>query len=96
MENLITITANMSAKLNYAFVQNYVPVFRNILLKNNTGETIEDFKEGKVHVFKGNYTGVDPDDPSDTYDLSKEFKENAKSSAPTFHYVLKDVITVVE
>lgn len=59
-------------------------------------ETIEDFKEGKVHVFKGNYTGVDPDDPSDTYDLSKEFKENAKSSAPTFHYVLKDVITVVE
>ena len=43
MENLITITANMSAKLNYAFVQNYVPVFRNILLKNNTGETIEDF-----------------------------------------------------
>lgn len=42
MDNIITITANMSAKLNYAFVQNYIPVLRSVRLKNNTGETISD------------------------------------------------------
>ncbi|WP_028504854.1 DUF4011 domain-containing protein [Ruminococcus sp. FC2018] len=42
MDNIITITANMSAKLNYAFVQNYIPVLRSIRLTNNTAETISD------------------------------------------------------
>ena len=50
---------------------------------------------GKTHVFKGDYVGVDPNDPSDTYDLNDEYVENKEQSAPTFHYVLKDVITVV-
>ena len=54
----------------------------------------EDMSDGKIHVFKGNYIGVAPDDPSDTYDLNKEYIENENSSAPTFHYVLKDIITV--
>jgi basic membrane protein A len=54
----------------------------------------KDMSKGRIHVFKGDYIGVDPDDPSDTYDLNKEYIENEKSSAPTFHYVLKDIITV--
>ena len=54
----------------------------------------EDMSAGKIHVFKGDYIGVAPDDPSDTYDLNKEYIENENSSAPTFHYVLKDIITV--
>lgn len=49
-----------------------------------------------LHVFVGNYTGTDPFDPEDTYDLNVEYKENETSSAPTFHYVLDDVITVRE
>lgn len=59
-------------------------------------ELIESFEKGKIEVFKGDYIGVDPFNPSDTIDLKKGYKENDKSSAPTFHYVLKDVITVKE
>ena len=59
-------------------------------------ETVEQIKDGKIHVFKGDYLGVNPDDPSDTWDLNTEYPENEKASAPSFHYILKDVITVEE
>ena len=59
-------------------------------------KTIESFNKGKMMVFKGNYSGVDPFDPDDTIDLSRGYVENEKSSAPTFHYVLQDVITIEE
>ena len=55
---------------------------------------IRDFEHGKIQVFKGNYVGVDPFDETDTYDLSNGYMENETTSAPMFHYVLKDVITV--
>lgn len=57
-------------------------------------ELIQGFKLGDVHVFKGDYTGVNPDDPADTCDLNTEYIENEYSSAPTFDYILKDVIVV--
>ncbi len=47
-------------------------------------------------VFKGDYTGINPDDPSDTIDLKNGYVENENTSYPTFHYVLKDIITIVE
>lgn len=59
-------------------------------------ELIAAFNTGKAQVFKGDYTGTDPFEPTDTIDLSTEYIENEKSSAPTFHYVLDDVITVLE
>lgn len=59
-------------------------------------ETIQAFKKGTVSVFKGDYIGINPYDEDDTYDLKKEFKENALQSAPQFSYILKDVITVEE
>ena len=55
---------------------------------------MEEFKKGKLQVFKGDYTGVDPFDESDVYDLREEYVENENSSAPSFHYVLRDVIRV--
>ncbi len=55
---------------------------------------ISDFKKGKIDVFKGDYIGVNPNDPNDTYDLRKGYTENKICSAPSFSYVLKDVITV--
>ena len=54
----------------------------------------EQFARGTCKVFYGDYTGTDPDDPSDTIDLSKEYIENEKASAPGFHYQLDDIITV--
>ena len=57
---------------------------------------IEQFKKGSVDfVFKGDYTGVNPDDPSDTCDLRKGYIENESTSYPLFCYVLDDVITIV-
>lgn len=57
-------------------------------------ETVEALKNDEIQVFKGDYIGVNPNDKSDTYDLSAGFEENANSSAPAFEYVLKDVIEI--
>ncbi len=58
---------------------------------------IEHFKKGNGDfVFKGDYTGTDPTNPSDTCNLSTGYIENEKTSYPTFHYILSDIITVVQ
>jgi basic membrane protein A len=58
---------------------------------------IDRFKRGDgSFVFKGSYTGVNPDDPSDKYDLKNGYNENEKTSYPLFHYILEDVITIEE
>ena len=57
---------------------------------------IELFRRGRSDfVFKGDYTGVDPDDPKDTIDLRSGYAENEITSFPTFHYILNDVITII-
>jgi len=58
---------------------------------------ISQFKRGyNDFVYRGNYTGVNPDDPSDTCDLQTAYIENANTSYPLFHYILNDVVTIVE
>ncbi len=58
---------------------------------------IEKFKHGSGDfVFKGNYTGVDPDDPNDTIDLRNGYIENENTSYPLFHYIIDDIITIDE
>lgn len=57
-------------------------------------ELIDKFRRNKIQVFCGDYIGVDPYDPSDTIDLKDGYNENADSSAPSFHYILQDVITI--
>ncbi len=57
---------------------------------------IEKFKRGNGDfVFKWEYRGVNPNDPSDTCDLRNGYVENEKTSYPLFHYILEDVITIV-
>jgi basic membrane protein A len=72
----------------------------SIIAAEGSEETMErliwEFEEGKVNVFYGDYTGVNPYDETDTIDLSTGYKENENTSAPLFGYVLNDVITVVE
>ena len=56
---------------------------------------IEQFRRGGGDfVFRGDYTGVDPDDPGDTCDLSGGYVENENTSYPTFHYILDDLIII--
>lgn len=59
-------------------------------------KVIRQFEQGKLDVFRGDYVGADPDDPDDTYDLNQGYTENEFASAPSFHYVLKDVIRIGE
>ena len=47
--------------------------------------TIEDLKNGKCQVFKGEYTGVNPNNSKDTVDLRDGFAENKDSSVSSFH-----------
>lgn len=60
------------------------------------GRTVRLFKDKRLSVFSGNYTGVNPFDEGDTWDLREPFAENETASAPQFRYVLRDVITVEE
>ena len=60
-------------------------------------KAIDRFRRGNGDfVFHGNYTGVNLDDPSDTIDLKNGYLENANTSYPMFHYILEDVITIVD
>ena len=51
-------------------------------------------KKGRIKVFSGNYTGVNPINPADTIDLNNGYIECQYTSNPSFGYILKDVITV--
>lgn len=64
--------------------------------RNQVEKLVDAFQKNKVHVFQGDYTGVDSLDSEDTIDLHEEYHENENSSAPTFHYILDDVIRVEE
>lgn len=55
---------------------------------------IREFQQDKIQVFQGEYIGVNPNDESDTIDLRDGYPENKNSSAPSFYYILKDVITI--
>jgi basic membrane protein A len=57
-------------------------------------KTIENLKKGRIKVFRGDYTGVNPRNAADVIDLRNGYTENQYSSNPTFGYVLKDYIFV--
>lgn len=71
-----------------------------LIAADGTKDRIEELKKqlnsNKINVFKGNYIGVNPYDPTDTIDLNDGYEENANSSAPSFGYVLQDVIIIEE
>ena len=72
--------------------------FNDIVVADGTKEmvadVIEQFKNDRLTVCKGDYIGVNTDNPNDIIDLSEGFVENKDSSAPSFNYILKDIITI--
>ena len=52
---------------------------------------VEDFRQGKTDVFRGDYVGVYAFDGRYTYDLNKGYTENRDSSTPTFAYILGEI-----
>ena len=53
-------------------------------------------KENGNFVFHVNYTGVNPDKPSDTIELRNGYNENENTSYPLFNYIITDLITIEE
>ena len=58
-------------------------------------EAAELIKKDPAAAYRGAYIGINPDDPSDTIDLKDGYLENVESSAPSFNYLLKDVIEIL-
>ena len=55
---------------------------------------IEGLRRGTLQVFDGDYSGSNPNNRRDTYDLNNGYRENGEFSYPTFHYVLRNVIII--
>ena len=89
---------DMGAGLEHGWVQVYD--INSIVAAEGTekvvNDTVEELKKNQITVFKGNYKGVDPNNPKDTISLEKGYIENEKASAPSFHYILEDVVTIRE
>ena len=102
IEKAVAGTVHPNHDMSAGFKENWVEMTRlNTALLPEGAQarikaTLDELKSGKRQVFKGNYTGVNPEDPKDTVDLRKGFTENKDSSVSSFHYILKDVITVLK
>ena len=57
-------------------------------------EVTEGIIRGSLPIFQGEYTGVNPEDPTDVIDLKNGYTECAASSCPTFRWILRDVIEI--
>jgi basic membrane protein A len=72
----------------------------NLIVAPGTKKAVEDaineLNNGKIKVFKGDYKGVNPNDESDVIDLKVGYEENKHASAPSFNYVLEDVVNIVD
>ena len=85
--------------ISAGFDQNWVQLLElnNQLAATGTEEHLnrvtDSLKKGKTEVFRGNYTGVNPEDPTDTIDLKTGYRENEFSSAPSFRYILQECVT---
>ncbi|MBO4877781.1 MAG: DUF3320 domain-containing protein [Ruminococcus sp.] len=44
MDNMITFDGVMTTQINFSLQQNYVPIFRNVVMKNNTAEDLRSVK----------------------------------------------------
>ena len=99
IENVVEAHAHgrdLSAGFEYGWVE-LLELNKFIAAEGTQGKinnAIENLKKGRIKVFSGNYTGVNPINPADTIDLNTGYTECQYSSNPTFGYVLRDYITV--
>ena len=102
IEKTVAGTVHPNQDMSAGFKENWVEMTRlNTAVlpegaQEQLKETIQNLRDGKVQVFRGDYTGVNPNDPKDTIDLRSGFTENKDSSVSSFHYILKDVVTVLQ
>lgn len=98
-----TVKGNVNGNdIGAGFDEDWVEMLKlnEVIAAEGTGEKLDEvigkLKRGELCVFKGDYLGVNVDNPEDIYDLSQGYEENRDRSAPAFNYILKDVIIIEE
>ena len=100
IEDVVDGNVHGDNDVSAGFEKDWVQILdiNEVVAPEGTQELVEDsisrFKAGEITVFKGDYTGVNPDDDTDTIDLRDGYIENEFRSSPAFDYVLEDVITL--
>ncbi len=61
-------------------------------IREQVEQYIQDFRTNPHTIFVGDYKGINPFDENDVIDLSDGYQENAFRSAPSFGYVLEDIV----
>ncbi len=59
-------------------------------------ESINEFKKDICSVFYGDYQGKNPNNENDVCDLNTVYKECRYQSAPSFHYIINDIVIIEE
>lgn len=89
---------DIGAGFKYGWVQ--IVDINDLIVPEGTralvNETIEKLKKKQIVVFQGDYVGIDPMNPDDRIDLQNGYEENKNASAPSFYYILQDVVQIVE
>ena len=44
MNNIISFSGNMTARINFAMQQNYVPIFRNVVMTNLSDQELKNVR----------------------------------------------------
>ncbi len=57
---------------------------------------IRKIEKDPAAAYRADLVGVNPAYPADIIDLSKGYTENADSSFPSFHYVVEDIIEILD
>ena len=69
MENIISLSGNMTARINFAMQQNYVPIFRNVVMTNLTDQELKNvrlrisFDPAFANTFESSPADLPPSQP---------------------------------
>lgn len=88
--------------VGFGFDKKWVEIIglNNLIVPKDTIEEMEKviskFESNNLTVFQGDFIGMNPFDDEDVWNLRTPYYENEKQSAPSFCYILKSAITVIE
>lgn len=93
-QDAIQFAQDACAGFDYGWVE--MMELNEVIVSEETKEQVEryiqEFREHPHSIFIGDYQGTNPFDESDVIDLTNGYEENAFRSAPSFGYVLDDII----
>lgn len=94
VQDAVRYEQDACAGFDYGWVE--LLEFNEVIVSDETKDIVNDyireFKSSPHTIFVGDYKGTNPYDEKDTIDLTNGYIENEYCSAPSFSYVLDDII----